>query len=183
MQNKKKNSKIMLVPEDVIEGRIYFIRGRKAMLDSDLAKLYGVELKALNQAVKRNVKRFPDDFMFQLSKEENDFFLRSQFVTLEAGKYSKYLPYVFTEPGIAMLSSVLNSEKAIQVNIQIIRTFIKIREMIISNSELRAKIELLEKKFDGKFHIVFEAINKILSITKEDIPVTKRIGFDDKKAK
>ena len=162
MQNKKQE--IMLVSEDIIERRIYFIRGRKVMFDRDLAKLYGVELRSLNQAVKRNVRRFPSDFMFQLDKKEMEIWksqivtsnsLRSQIVILKRGQHLKYLPYVFTEPGVAMLSSVLNSEKAVHVNIQIIRTFIKIREMIISNKALREKIEAMEAKYDGKFSILW----------------------------
>lgn len=170
IKSKEKN----LVPAEIIENKIFLIRGKKVMFDSDLAVLYGVETKKLNQAVKRNADRFPEDFMFQLNKEETmdsrfqigtlkiDEVLRSQIVTSRRGG-RRYLPFVFTEPGVAMLSSVLNSERAVRVNIQIIRTFIKIREMIISNKSLREKIEEMEKKYDNKFAVVFKAITKLIS--------------------
>lgn len=135
----------VIVPEDLIHGKIFYIRGRKVLMDRDLAVLYGVETKVLNQAVRRNIKRFPDDFMFQLSKDEMKTWglrfgggkeglckpksIRSQIVTLKHGHY-KYRPFAFTEQGVAMLSSVLKSERAIQVNIQIMRTFTKLREMM-----------------------------------------------------
>src|SRR5580704_8438883 len=136
--------KLILITQEKITQRIFIIRGKKVMLDRDLASLYGVETKAFNQAVKRNMKRFPEDFMFQLTQEENKF-LRSQNVTLEQGQYSKYAPYAFTEHGILMLSSVLNSDRAIEVNIQIMRTFTKLRELMIVHKDLRIKIEELEK--------------------------------------
>ena len=195
MQNKKQGKNLIVIPQEIIEQKIFLIRGKKVMFDRDLAELYGVETGALNRAVKRNKDRFPEDFMFQLNKQEIDMFLRcqigilnnnpsrSQIVILKRGQHLKYLPYVFTEQGVAMLSSVLNSKIAIQVNIQIIRTFTRIRELIISNKELQAKIELLEKKFDGKIRIAFDAINKILTTAKEDIPKTKKIGFDEKRGK
>lgn len=169
-----------LVSVDSIEDKIYLIRGKKVMLDRDLAFLYGVEARVLNQSVRRNKKRFPEDFMFQLSKEEF-LNLKSQFVISSWGGIRKF-PLAFTEQGVAMLSSVLNSEKAIQVNIQIMRTFTKIREMIISNKELREKIEKLEKKYDKRFQVVFEAIRQILQTTKEEIKNPKKpIGFVVKK--
>jgi len=137
---KNKNKKIILMPQELIENKILLIRGRKVMIDADLAAMYQVKTMALNQAVKRNIKRFPEDFMFRLTSAEKE-----QVITncdnLKYLKYSPHNPYVFTEPGVAMLSTVLNSEKAVLVNIQIIRTFIKIREMIISNKELRIKLE------------------------------------------
>jgi len=151
------------------------------ILDKDLAILYGAETKALNQAVKRNIERFPDEFMFRLNKQENDEILRSQFVTLEMGRYSKYLPYAFTEYGVAMLSSVLNSKKAIQVNIQIIKTFVRLREIIISNKELRQKIEELEKKNEKRFKVIFDVIRRLLDAGKKE-PL-KEIGFRDRKKK
>jgi hypothetical protein len=169
-----------------IENRIYWIRGKRVMFDSDLAELYGVTTKVLNQAVKRNRSRFPEDFMFRLNMTESVLLnrsqivtgevgpSRSQFVTLKRGQNIKYLPYVFTEQGVAMLSSVVNSERAIQVNIQIMRTFTKIREMLTSNKELREKIEKLERKYDAQFKIVFEAIKQLL--TPEEKPKNK-IGF------
>jgi phage regulator Rha-like protein len=143
-----------IIPQQLIESKILFIRGKKVMLDRDLAALYGVETKMLNRAVKRNTERFPEDFMFQLSKEEYTELLRCQFGTLKRGQHSKYSPYAFTENGVAMLSSVLNSRRAIQVNIQIMRTFTKIREMIATHKELKQKIEEMEKKYDYQFYPV-----------------------------
>ena len=143
------------------------------MFDRDLANLYQVETKVLNQAVKRNIQRFPGDFMFQITKEELNS-LRSHFVTLKRGQHRKYLPYVFTEQGVAMLSSVLNSERAIQVNIQIMRAFIKLKEMLATHKDLKLKIEEMEKKYDYQFKIVFDAIKQLLE------PPTKpkgKIGF------
>jgi hypothetical protein len=164
-----------MLPQQIIESKIFFIRGRKVMLDRDLAVLYGVETRALNQAVRRNIKRFPEDFMFQLSQEEAVELSRSQFVTLKRGENIKYLPHAFTENGVAMLSSVLNSERAITVNIQIMRTFTRIREMLISNAELARKIESLEKKYDSQFKVVFDAIRQLMTP-----PETKKrkIGFE-----
>lgn len=130
------------------------------MFDKDLAMLYGVETKYLKQQVKRNIDRFPDDFMFQLTRDEFNN-LRSQIATSSWGG-TRYLPYVFTELGVAMLSSVLHSKQAIQVNIQIMRTFSKLREMILSHKELQRKIEAMEKKYDYQFKIVFDAIKKLL---------------------
>lgn len=170
-----------LIPQEIIENKIFLIRGKKVMLDKDLATLYGVGTKVLNQAVKRNIERFPDEFMFRLSKQENSELLRSQFVTLEKGQYSKYLPYVFTEYGVAMLSSVLNSKKSIQVNIQIIKTFVRLREIIISNKELRQKIEELEKKNEKRFKVIFDVIRRLLEVQKKE-PAGK-MGFLDRNAK
>ena len=143
-----------IIPADMIEKKIYLIRGQKVMLDRDLAELYGVETRVLNQAVKRNVMRFPADFMFLLNDEEEEA-LRSQFVTLKKGRgqHRKYPTSVFTEQGVAMLSSVLNSERAVQVNIAIIRTFVKLREMMTSHKDLARKLKELEKKYDGQFQI------------------------------
>src|SRR3972149_8832881 len=153
---------IEIVPQQVIESKIFIIRGKKVMLDKDLAVLYGVETKMLNRAVKRNIERFPKDFMFQLTKEEYVELLRYQFGTLKRGEHSKYLPYVFAENGVAMLSSVLNSKRAIQVNIQIMRTFTKIREMLATHKELRQKIGEIEKKYDHQFKIVFDVIKCLI---------------------
>jgi hypothetical protein len=162
----------------VIEKKILLIGGRKVMLDSDLATLYGVTIKRLNEQVRRNMKRFPQDFMYQLSAEENES-LRSHFATLKPGrgKHRKYLPYVFTEQGIAMLSSVLNSDRAIEVNIQIMRTFVKLREMMSSHKDLAGKLSELEKKYDGQFQIVFEAIRQLIEV--EEKP-KRKIGFIDR---
>jgi len=124
---------------DMIADRIFEVRGKKVMLDNDLAKLYRVQTKYLTRQVRRNIKRFPSDFMIQLKKREYQEILRCQIGTLEMGKYSKYLPYAFTEQGVAMLSSVLNSDRAIRVNIQIMRAFVQIRKMLITHSDLRKK--------------------------------------------
>ena len=137
------------------------------MLDSDLAELYEVETRSLIQAVKRNSDRFPQDFMFQLTAEE-DAALRSQIVISKKGRGGRrYLPYAFTEQGVAMLSSVLNSERAIQVNIAIMRVFVQLRAMIINNEELAKKLEILEKKTDVRFKVVFEAIRKLMQPQKK----------------
>lgn len=161
---------------ELIQHKIYIIRNKKVMLDKDLALLYEVPTKVLNQAVKRNIDRFPEDFMFQLSVEEYNSSLRSQNVTLEKGrgKYQKYLPFAFTEQGIAMLSSVLNSKKAIQINIQIIRIFTKLREMIDAYKELREKVEELEKTSASNFEQIFYAIKMLI---KEDKRPKQQIGF------
>jgi len=164
-----------LIPAETIEKRILLIRDEKVMLDSDLAELYGVEIKVLNQAVKRNIERFPIDFMFQLTTEEYEL-LRSQFVTLKPGrgKHRKYLPYAFTEQGVAMLSSVLKSERAINVNIEIMRSFVRLRQMLASNAELARKLATLEKKYDLQFKAVFDAIRQLMAPpSKPD----KQIGF------
>lgn len=147
--------------------KIYMIRGFRVMLDSDLAGMYGVETKVLNQSVRRNIDRFPQDFMFQVSENELSS-LRSQFVTLEGvgrGKYSKYLPFVFTEHGVAMLSSVLKSERAIHVNIEIIRTFVELRGQLVDSEDFKSKLFKLENKFiqyDQKFITVFESIRRLI---------------------
>jgi len=162
------------VPTEVIERKILLIRGHKVMLDSDLAELYEVATKVLVQAVKRNVKRFPSDFMFQLNNQEVAG-LRSQFVTSKIGRGGRrYPPYAFTEQGVAMLSTVLNSERAIEVNIHIMRAFVKLREMIASNKELARKLDALEKKYDAQFKVVFDAIRQLM--TPPEIK-KKKIGF------
>ena len=168
------------IPLEQIEKSIYLIRGKKVMLDRDLAEFYGVETKNLNKAVKRNFSRFPEDFMFQLNRVEAKS-LRFQFGTLEKGQHSKYLPYVFTELGIAMLSSVLHSSKAIQVNIQIMRTFSRLREIFSSNQDLKHRIEALERKYTQvgeQVHSVFEAFEEI-KLLLEPPPKDKmgKIGF------
>jgi len=148
----------------IIESKILIIRGKKVMLDRDLAKLYGTETRKLKQAVKRNIRRFPDDFMFQLNEKEIDFLL-SQSVIPSKKVLGGAVVFVFTEQGVAMLSTVLSSEKAIAVNIQIMRTFTKLREMITNNELLREKIENLENKYkqhDQKFTIIFDAIRKLI---------------------
>ncbi len=169
---------------EVITSKIFVVRGKKVMLDRNLAKLYGVETKHLTRQVRRNIERFPHDFLIQLTRKEYQEILRCQFGTLGIGRYSKYLPYAFAEQGVAMLSSVLNSNQAIQVNIQIMRAFTQLRRMLLTNKDLRHKIEKMEKKHDKQFTIVFQAIKQLL----EPPPVKeKRItGFrvhDDKKDK
>ncbi len=164
-----------------IESRILLAHGQKVILDSDLAELYGVATKALNQAVKRNQQRFPEDFMFRLTLEEGRHlhFLRSQTVTLERGQYRKYAPYVFTELGIAMLSSVLTSKRAIEVNIVIMRTFVRLRQLLATHEELAQRLENLEWRQNeqaGQIQVVFEAIQQLIEApAKEESP--RRIGF------
>jgi len=170
---KEKQNKTSLIPHEAIESKILLIRGKKVMLDKDLAELYGVTTGNLNKAVSRNIDRFPADFMFQLSKNEYDS-LRFQFGILKKGQHSKYLPQVFTQDGVAMLSRVLNSQKAIQVNIQIMRTFTKLREMMLSHKDLQKKIESMESKYDYQFKIVFDAIKQLL---KPPGKPKKKIGY------
>jgi len=189
-----------LIPIERIKKAIIYIRGQKVMLDSILAELYGVETGELNRAVKRNVDRFPEDFMFQLTDEEWDALrcqfgiskteedlrchfgtssleedLRSQNVTSGPGKGGRrYLPYVFTEQGVAMLSSVLKSERAVKVNIEIMRAFVRLREMIASNRELAKRLDELEKKYDVQFRVVFDAIRQLMA---PPVRETRKIGF------
>jgi hypothetical protein len=164
------------VPMELVEAKIIFLRGQKVMLSPDLALLYGVEPRALIQAVKRNAGRFPEDFMFQLSDEETKECLRSQFVILEKGRgrYAKYPPYAFTEQGVAMLSSVLGSERAIQVNIAIMRAFVRLRRMVASNEALSRRLDELESKYDQRFKAVFDAIRALMA---PPDPPREGIGF------
>ena len=152
--------------------RIYFIRGIKVMLDRDLAELYGVETSQLKRAVRRNIDRFPKDFMFELTKKELEDW-RCQFGTSRWGG-TRYSPFAFTEQGVAMLSSVINSERAIQVNIQIMRTFTQLRNMIATHEDLKHKIEAMKEKYDEQFRIVFEAITQLLEV---DQKPKKKIGY------
>ncbi len=169
-----------LLPVERITSKIYLLRGEKVLIDSDLAELYGVEARKLNQAVKRNIERFPNDFMFQLTREEYNS-LRSQFVTLKRGQHSKYLPYAFTEQGVAMLSSVLNSGRAVQVNIAIMRAFVQMRKFLQSNDALAKKLNGLEKETKKKFakqqeqiKFIFEAIKELMM---EKEKPKRKIGF------
>ena len=162
-----------LIPQEVVENKIYMLRGHKVMIDKDLAKLYGVPTKRLNEQVRRNMKRFPGDFMFQLTKEESEN-LMCQFGISSWGGTRKP-PFAFTEQGVAMLSGVLHSKRAIQVNIQIMRAFIQLKRMLLTNAGLNRKIEDMEKKYDKQFAIVFQAIKQLL-----DPPPAKEkkiIGF------
>jgi hypothetical protein len=179
----------LLVPEKLAT-LVHYLRREKVILDSDLAQLYGVETGALNRAVKRNIERFPADFMFQLTAEEETALrcqtgilnadaanLRSQIVTLKRGQHRKYLPYAFTEQGVAMLSSVLRSERAVEVNIAIMRTFVQLRRLMDSNALLAEKIEALEEKYadhDQQFQLVFEAIKQLIAAP---TPPAKELGF------
>ncbi len=164
-----------IIPVERIEQSIYMIRGLKVMLDRDLAALYGVETRVLKQAVRRNVDRFPDDFMFVLTGKE---FInwRSQFVTSNSDKMGlRHAPMAFTEQGVAMLSTVLNSKRAIDVNIAIMRTFVKLRQMLDSHAQLAKKLAELEAKYDGQFRIVFDALNELMAAPE---PKRKQIGFN-----
>lgn len=180
---------LISIPAESVESSIILIRSQKVILDRTLAKLYGVSTKVLNQAVKRNPERFPTDFMFQLTMEEARALdptgrpiLRSQIVTLRKphGKHIKYRPYAFTEHGILMLSSVLKSERAILVNIQIMRTFVRLREILASNAKLTRRLDELERTYDGQFKVVFEAIRKLMAPA---VPKRKPIGFRAKTLK
>lgn len=160
MSKNKKIAITTLISHEAIERKIYFIRGKNVMFSHDLASLYGVETKILNRAVKRNTSRFPDDFMFLLTnKEVTD--LRCQFGTSSWGG-SRYLPYAFSEHGILMLSSILKSPRAEQVNIHIMRAFVKQREFLMSQKDFRIRLDELEKKYDAQFQVVFKALKKIL---------------------
>jgi len=163
-----------LIPAERIERSIWLIRGHKVILDADLAVLYGVETRTLVQAVKRNIERFPEDFMFQLTEEEFRF-LRSQTVISRGWGGRRYPPYAFTEQGVAMLSSVLRSKRAVQVNIEIMRTFVCLRRMLASQEALARKLASLEKKYDSQFKLVFEAIKQLMA-PPEPQP-KRRIGF------
>lgn len=168
-----------VIPAVRIEKAILQLRGEKVMLDSDLAELYGVEIRTLVQAVKRNLDRFPSDFMFQLSKDEHDF-LRSQIVTLKKGRgqHRKYEPYAFTEQGVAMLSSVLRSPQAVQVNIEIMRAFVSLRAMTADNKALARRLNQLEEKYDKQFAVVFDAIREMMNPPEGD---KHPIGFVHRK--
>ena len=169
-----KKEEQMVVPSERIIGQIYFLRGEKVMFDRDLAKLYGVETRTLKQAVKRNLDRFPADFMFQLNKKELEIW-RSQIVMSKSDKQGlRWLPIVFTEQGVAMLSAVLKSKRAVAVSIQIVRTFVKLREVLSTHKELREKIELLESKYDKSFKVVFQMMARLM---KEDSEPKKIAGF------
>jgi len=175
-----------LIPSEVIEKKIFLLRGQKVMLSLHLAELYQVEPKVLTQSVKRNIERFPEDFMFQLNWDEvsrlkSQFVIsnaiprkisRSQFVTLKRGFNIKYPPYAFTEQGVAMLSSVLRSKRAVSVNIEIMRAFVRLRQMLASNANLERRLNELEKKYDAQFKVVFEAIHQLMAA-----PEKYPIGF------
>jgi ORF6N domain len=164
----------VLTTTDFIATKILFLRGEKVLLDADLAMLYGVETKRLKEAVKRNIDRFPDDFMFQLTTEEWQN-LRSQFASSSWGG-TRYPPFAFTEQGVAMLSGILNSPRAVETNIAIMRTFVALRKLMETNKDLAAKIRQLERKYDQRFKLVFEAIQKLIKQEKEAQPIGFKIG-------
>jgi len=167
------NGQTGVIPMERIERAILSIRGEKVMLDSDLAELYGVETGALNRAVKRNLDRFPPDFMFQLSAKEAAN-LRCQIGISSSYGGRRYLPYAFTEHGALMLANVLNSERAAQTSVQVVRAFVRLRQMLASNAELARKLEALEKKYDRQFKVVFDAIRRLMSPPE---PKRREIGF------
>jgi hypothetical protein len=166
-----------LMPVEVVERRIFLIRGQKVMLDADLAVLYGVSTKRLNEQVKRNRDRFPDDFMFHLTTQE-----KAEVVAncdhLQHLKLSPTVPNAFTEHGAVMLASVLNTPIAVQASVQVVRAFVHLREMIATHKDLAAKLEALERKYDAQFRVVFDAIRKLMEPT--GIPRSRRIGFTSK---
>jgi hypothetical protein len=208
MSSQNDMSDSSLIPVERIERRILLLRGQKVMLDFQLAELYEVKAKILNQSVRRNIERFPEDFMFQLTEAETSEVLRWQSVTLDEGNWSQivtssdatssksvkqrsqivtsstkhrgltYRPYAFTEQGVAMLSSVLRSTRAVQVNIAIMRAFVKLRELLSTNADLSRKLNALERKYDAQFKIVFDAIRALMSDTKPG--KAREIGFHTK---
>lgn len=171
-----------LVPSNIIEQKILMLRGHRIMLDSDLAQIYGVTTKRLNEQVKRNLDRFPEDFMFQLTLEEGQQLSssRSQFATLKRGQNIKHAPYAFTEHGAVMLASVLNSPIAIESSIQVVRAFVRLRSILAAHKELAQKLEVLERKYDARFKVVFEAIRGLMDPPQEP---KRQIGFDANRAK
>lgn len=173
---KEKNT--LIIPDELVINKIYYIREQKVMLDTDLAALYEVETKQLKRQVRRNAERFPDDFMIELTLEEYNS-IRSQNGTLKRGEHMKYLPMAFTEQGVAMLSSVLNSSRAINVNIQIIRIFTRIRQMLMDNTDLRLEIEKIKTKLDSQgknMELVFRYLDELIEKKSEHEP-RKRIGY------
>lgn len=163
-----------IIPLEIIESKIYLIRGQKVMLDSELAQLYQTSTSQLNQQVRRNIDRFPGDFMFELSDEENQGLISQIVISNVSRGGRRKLPLVFTEQGVAMLSSVLHSPRAVQVNIAIMRTFVQLRRMLASNTDLAKKLDELEKKYDQHFAVVFKAIKQLM---KEEDKPKREMGF------
>ena len=178
------DGQISLVPLERIERAIIVVRGEKVMLDSELAEIYGVETRIWNQAVRRNINRFPVDFMFQLTVAE-EASLRSQIVISNEGRGGRrYLPYAFTEHGALMLANVLNSERAAQTSVQVVRAFVKLRQMLSSNAELARKLAAMEKKYDAQFKVVFDAIRQLMSPpTRPKREIGFHVKYDDDKPK
>ena len=172
-----------LVPLERIERRIFLIRSQKVMLDRDLAELYGVSTKRLNEQVKRNRDRFPEDFMFRLTLAEGRAVLasRSQFATLKRGQHLKYAPYAFTEHGAVMAANVLNSPTAVRASIQVVRAFVRLREILATHKELARKLEEMEKKYDAQFKVVFAEIRKLMQ--PPALPPKPPIGFNPRRQK
>jgi phage regulator Rha-like protein len=171
---------IARIPVEQIESMILFVRGEKVILDSDLAVLYGVSTTRLNEQINRNKRRFPGDFVFRLTKEEWDS-LMSQFAISKTGRGGRQkLPYVFTEHGALMAANVLRSERAVEVSVQVVRAFVKLRQLLASNAELAKKLEELEKKYDHQFRVVFDAIRQLMTLPPSK---TKPIGFRPKALK
>jgi phage regulator Rha-like protein len=177
-----KSSRAIILADEVIMNKIYFIRGQKVMIDRDLAELYGIETRRLKEQVNRNINRFPDHFMFELSKEENEN-LRSQNATLKQGAFSKYLPYAFTEHGVLMLSNVLKTESAIEMSIKIIDVFVKLREIIMSHKDILLKLEQLEKKLLSQEEDVLLIFKYVKQLLARPNPPRPRIGFRRKDEK
>jgi phage regulator Rha-like protein len=167
-------SEEITIPDESIINKIYVIRDQKVMLDKDLAELYDVETKQLKRQVRRNINRFPESFMFELTKEENEI-LRSQFGTLKRGGHSKYPPFAFTEHGILMLSSVLNSEMAIKMSVQIIETFVQLRKLANNYDEIMNKMQQMESQYNEQFSEIYEVLQRLLS-KPEEKPINK-IGY------
>jgi len=180
----KMEGQTSLIPMERIERAILSIRGEKVMLDGDLAEIYGVETRILNQAVKRNIERFPADFMFQLTSKEVEA-LRSQIVISNEGRGGRrYLPYAFTEHGALMLANVLNSERAAQTSVQVVRAFVRLRQMLTSNAELARKLAALENKYDAQFKVVFDAIRQLMSPpAKPKREIGFHVKYDDDRPK
>lgn len=170
---KRVEKNLVAIPNERIEKRIFWLRGEKVMLDADLAELYDVLTGNLNKAVKRNIDRFPSDFMFQLNKAEFEGLMFQNGISKGRGGKRK-LPYAFTEQGVAMLSSVLKSQRAVAVNIQIVRTFVELRKMLMTSEVLRKKIETMERKYDKQFKAVFDVLRQLL---KEEVAPKSKIGF------
>ena len=178
-----KATKALMIPDELVINRIYFIRGQKVMLDRDLAELYGVETKRLKEAVRRNIDRFPEDFMFEMSSRELEDW-RTQFATSNSEKMGlRRPPFCFTEQGVAMLSSVLNSETAIRVNIQIIRVFTKMRELLLTHKDILLQLQTIERKLTGHdedIALIFKYLKQLLNPT---LPPRNKIGFRRKDEK
>jgi len=174
----------VLASTDFIATKILFLRGEKVLLDADLALLYGVDTKRLKEAVRRNLARFPEDFMFELTPDEWSS-LRTQIASLKSGrgKHPKFPPFAFTEQGVAMLSGILNSPRAIETNIAIMRTFVALRKLMESNQDLATKIRQLERKYDQRFKLVFDTIQQLIKQEKEARPIGFEIGRARKKTK